>query len=113
VGRKSDIEKLEAILAQMKESQESEEKAIAENKPILRRYKYPVGLLLGDDVFVSLIKELVGKNTAVGTENTGTTIETASVVIWALKSDQDKVKAMLEQITKATEKAWEQGEPAQ
>ena len=109
VGRKFDIEKLEAILAQMKESQESEEKAIAENKPILRRYKYPVGLLLGDDVFVSLIKELVGKNTAVGTENTGTTIETASVVIWALKSDQDKVKAMLEQITKATEKVLEDG----
>ena len=102
VVRKSDHEKLEAILAQLKESQESEEKAIADNKPILRRYKYPVGIAISDDALTSLIKALVGKNVAVDIENTGTTAETASIVIWALKSDQDKVSAILEQIAKAT-----------
>ena len=99
MGRKTDHEKLEAILAQMKESQESEEKAIAANKPILRRYKKPTGLSV--DV-VPFIKDVTKDAPMVFDQ------KTQEIVIWARKPDQDKVAEMLEQITQATEKVREQ-----
>ena len=95
LGSKSSIEKIDAVIAQLKESQESEEKAIAANKPILRSYEQPNGVPVSE--LLSFITALIGKNGNVITHE-------GKIAVWALQPDQDKVSAMLEQITQATEK---------